>query len=374
MVEGGETLQIRRRLATSAGNTLFGEYTLLHVLAQGRVGVIVEAEHNSLKRAVALKLVNPTHAEKTGFSFSLIEGFLREARIMASIDHQNVVPIYHGGTVGHSPYIAMRLVRGGDLSQRVARHGPMSPDQTLRLMLDLASGLQAVHAAGYIHGDVKPANLLLEDQGIVRLADFGRAVPIGTVGQPATEDGPAYIAPELPRGAKWDERTDVFALAAAGWFALTGLPPPPPQVIPERARTLPGPGDGLATIFVKGMAPDPDARYPGPGELLEDCLAVLDGGRAQHATGRLRRKLMFFGWGDRKAGLTAGPTAAPAANLPGAPAPGDAIPAMPASAASALSPKSGAGIPGFPPPPVLPPRPAPAPAPQPAADDDPFPE
>ena len=358
MVEGGETLQIRRRLSNSTGNTLFGEYTLLHVLAQGRVGVIVEAEHNSLKRAVALKLVNPAHAEKTGFNFSLIESFLREARIMAAIDHQNVVPIYHGGTVGHSPYIAMRLVRGGDLSQRVSRHGPMSPDQTLRLLLDLASGLQAVHAAGFVHGDVKPANLLLEDQGIVRLADFGRAVPIGAKGEVATDDGPAFIAPEIARGEAWNEQTDVYALAASAWYALTGLPPPPAQVIPERAKSLPG-GEGLAAMFTRAMAIDPATRYPGPGELIEDCLAVLDGGRAQNATGRLRRKLMFFGWGDRK---------------PGAPG----LVEKPVNANDALTPKAKPGMPGMPGSPtplVVPGRPAAAaPAPAVPTDDDPFPE
>jgi serine/threonine protein kinase len=253
----------------------------------------------------------------------------------------------------------MRLVRGGDLAQRVARHGPMSPDQTLRLMLDLASGLQAVHAAGYVHGDVKPANLLLEDQGIVRLADFGRAAPIGSAGTPATEEGPAYVAPEQARGDNWDERTDVFALAAAGWFALTGMPPPPPAVIPERANSLPGPGEGLATIFTRAMAADPAARYPGSGELLEDCLAVLEGGRAQHATGRLRRKLMFFGWGRGKPELPSG--AAP----PAPPPPGFVAP-LPAAAGAGAGAAPVALVPG---------ARSPAPArPLPAEDDDPFPE
>jgi len=115
-------------------------------------------------------------------------------------------------------------------------------------------------------------------------------------------------------------------------------------------------------MFTRAMAIDPAARYPGPGELIEDCLAVLDGGRAQNATGRLRRKLMFFGWGDRK---------------PGAPG----LVEKPVNANDALTPKAKPGMPGMPGMPgsptplVVPGRPAAAaPAPAVPTDDDPFPE
>jgi serine/threonine-protein kinase len=303
----GDTLQIRRKI--TQGNLLFGEYTLLHVLAQGRVGVLCEAEHNSLKRKCALKMVHPAYAEKEGYSFALIEAFLREARIMASVDHPNVVPVYHGGTVGQCPFIAMRFVRGGTLAKRVLKNGPVSPDWALRLLRECAEGLQAIHASGFFHGDVQPENILLEPDGSPRLTDFDQAAPLETGRTPATPQPNAFAAPELVAGERVDQRADLFALGATihaavtGADAIAGVESTPIVEAILRATPAAGRGadlarsQGLAAIIAKALAVDPAARYRNAEEAIQDCRLVAEGAEPEHALGKGRgRKDAFAGF------------------------------------------------------------------------------
>ncbi|MBA2479678.1 MAG: serine/threonine protein kinase [Planctomycetes bacterium] len=302
-----ETVQIRRKI--TKGNLLFGDYTLLHVIAQGRVGVICEAEHNSLKRIVALKMVNPEYAEKEGFTFTVIEAFLREARIMACIDHPNVVPIYHGGTIGQCPFISMRLVRGGDLGKRIAKHGHVSHDWALRLANECAAGLQAIHAAGYIHADLRPANILLEKDGMARITDFGVAIPReGPAIAGEVAGSPNYLAPEQRAGGAIDFRSDLYALGASLFYAATGEHPglaeTPESVLTAIHRAMnaakgrdAGMCRGLAAITAKLLAQAPADRYAMAEEILHDCRQVAAGEDPDFALGKARgRKEFFFGW------------------------------------------------------------------------------
>lgn len=304
-MSGGETLQIRRKI--TKGNLLFGDYTLLHVLAQGKVGIICEAEHNSLKRSCALKMVNPAYAEKEGFSFALIESFLREARIMAGVDHPNIMPVYHGGTVGQCPFIAMRLVRGGNLEARVAKTGQVSVDWAMRLIHDCAAGLQALHATGFIHADVRPDNVLIEGDGKPRITDFDRACPMGHDKPLDPPDTAAYAAPELRAGKRLDERADLYALGATIFYAATGRAPRETvdgdaiavavhDGMPAGGRNALL-GKSLSAILAKLMAPDSEARYRIAEDVLHDCRCVGAGQEPEHALGRTRqRKERFFGW------------------------------------------------------------------------------
>jgi serine/threonine protein kinase len=301
----GETLQIRRRI--TQGNLLFGEYTLLHVVAQGRVGVLCEAEHNSLKRKCALKMVHPNYAEKEGYSFALIESFLREARVMASVDHPNVVPVYHGGTIGQCPFIAMRFIRGGTLAKRVAKTGAVTPDWGLRLLRECAEGLQALHAAGYFHGDLQPENILLEPDGSPRIGDFDQSAALEVGRTPSTPQPNAFAAPELVAGEKVDQRADLFALGATIHVAVTAVEPTPgadagavaeamARATPAVARA-PQMAAGLAAIVAKCLVPDREQRYRNAEEAIHDCRLVADGEAPEHALGKGRnRKDLFAGW------------------------------------------------------------------------------
>ncbi len=283
----GETLRIRKQM--TQGNLLFGEYTLLHVLAQGPVGVVCEAEHNSLKRMCALKMVHPTYAEKQGFSFSLIDAFLREARIMASIDHPHVVPVYHAGTVGQCPFIAMRLIRGGTLQSRIDKSGSVTPDWALRLLRDAADGLRAVHGAGFRHGAVLPEHLLLEADGSPRLAGFDLAMALDAA-RPKQEIVQALAAPEDAGGGVLGVRSDLYGLGVTISLALgqtaTALRA---GIKAEQHAIAMLSANAAAARLATAHRTQPDARAPHPGGSRRPLRICGGGDRGLQASrGRLR--------------------------------------------------------------------------------------
>ncbi len=297
-----------RQAVQRIGQT-FGDYTFYHILAEGGMGIILEAEHKVIRRKVALKIVSPKYAAKEGFSPTLIETFMHEARVLGAIDHPNVIALYDAGLVGQCPFMAMRLVGGGDLGTRVANYGPLTDELALRIMRDCAAGLQAVHEAGYINRDIKPANILLETSGAPRLTDFGLAIlkseqPTGTT----IAGTPSYLAPEQITGGQLDERTDLYALGAAMFFAVTGQPPfvgsTPEETIqlvrdttkqPTARHARPNIKPQLATIIRRAMTRDPEKRYKAASEIAHDCQAVLNGEEPEYATIGQRRRKTFFG-------------------------------------------------------------------------------
>jgi eukaryotic-like serine/threonine-protein kinase len=283
----------------------FGAYTFFHVIAEGGMGVIFEAKHNATGRRLALKVVNPKYAAREGFSPALVETFLAEARVMAAIEHVNVVTLYDAGVVGQCPYLAMRLVPGGDLAGRVQKHGPITDHgEVLALMAGIADGIGAFHRAGYLNRDVKPANILLELDGSPRIADFGLALRQDEEPQPGEIAGtPSYLAPEQVRQEALTPQTDLFALGATMFFAVTGRPPfdgPTPEAIAaEVAQAIAPPfldlgddprGQGLADIIRHCMEVAPDDRYRSASQVVADCWSVLGGRDPEFCGSRPRRR------------------------------------------------------------------------------------
>jgi serine/threonine protein kinase len=298
-----------------AAGKLFGAYTLKRIIAEGGMGVVIEAEHNVIKRLVALKTVSPKYAAKEGFRLTVMDTFMRDARILGSIEHPNVLPIYDAGTVGHCPFIAMRLITGGDLATWITSHGPVKHDVAVKLAHDCAAGLKAIHSAGYLHRDIKPLNLLIEDDWRVFISDFGLALAKGKRPPSGTIAGtPCYLAPEQIRGEDLDERTDIYSLGATIFHAITGAPPylgETPEAImrqileataPPPVRTTPAVDMRLEWIIHRAMASNPSARYRTTDELMEDCMALLGGqppphagsnGAATNASSKSRRSTVF---------------------------------------------------------------------------------
>jgi serine/threonine protein kinase len=286
----------------------FGDYTFFHILAEGGMGIILEAEHKVIKRKVALKIVSPKYAARNGYSPELVDTFMHEARVLGAIDHPNVITLYDAGLVGQCPFMAMRLVGGGDLGTRVANFGPLNDELSLRIMRDLASGIHAMHLAGYINRDIKPANVLLETNGTPRLTDFGLAIPIHEqVASTVIAGTPSYLSPEQASCATIDFRSDLYALGATMFFAVTGQPPfsastPEETVqlvrqstrIPTTRVLKPGINKHLATIIRRAMAYEPDKRYKDALEIEHDCAAVLDGREPEYALIGQRRRKSFF--------------------------------------------------------------------------------
>jgi eukaryotic-like serine/threonine-protein kinase len=204
------------------------QYRLQHELGRGGMGVIFRAVDTSLDRPVAVKVVHPELAAHGGIA----RRFLAEARTIARLQHPNIVAVHAAGSQGDLLWYVMDEVPGESLRQRLMREGRLPAADAARITADLASALDVAWAAGVVHRDVKPENVLLErGTGRALLVDFGIARAIaGDQGDPATGEGiaigtPAYMSPEQAAGETVDGRSDLYALGVVLYEMLTGAPP-----------------------------------------------------------------------------------------------------------------------------------------------------
>ena len=274
----------------SAGDEFAG-YRIERRLGRGGMGILYLAVEPGLERRVALKLIAPEAAAEEVFA----RRFAEESRIAASIEHPNVVPIYAAGEEGGVPFIAMRYVAGSDLGQRIAREGRLAPEQAVALIAQVGNGLDAIHAAGLVHRDVKPANVLLSggEAGHAYITDFGVARNVATQSG-LTQTGRFvgtldYVAPEQISGTAIDARVDVYALGCLLFKLLTGEVPFPREGEaarlyahlndPPPAPSLHAPEVSMALddVVVRAMSKQPDDRYPSAGDLGRAAVAALSG-------------------------------------------------------------------------------------------------
>jgi serine/threonine-protein kinase len=204
------------------GQTL-GEYRIEAPLGVGGMGHVYLAIAPD-GQEVALKLVKRDLARDTVFR----KRFDREARIAQTVEHPHVVPVLDTGEQEGIPYLTQRFIRGGTLADMIERDGKVSMDVTAQVIREAGSGLDALHAQGLIHRDVKPANILVDEQGVAYITDFGLAKD--TQGSLLTRPGQAlgsmdYMSPEQIRGAEVSAATDVYALGCVVWECLLGKPP-----------------------------------------------------------------------------------------------------------------------------------------------------
>jgi streptogramin lyase len=244
------------------------------------MGVVYRAHDLALERPVALKLLSPRLAEDASFR----ERFLVESRLAASLDHPNVVPIYDAGEVEGQLYLAMRYVEGSDLKQLLSEQGTLEPARAVGICMQIGNALDAAHARGLVHRDVKPSNVLLDEGGHTYLADFGLTRRLSDQA-PGFESGlslgtPAYVAPEQIEGKEVDGRTDQYSLACLLYECLTGEPPFPRG---SEAATLfahleepPPAPPGLEDVMRHALAKDPAERYATCSEFVADARRALD--------------------------------------------------------------------------------------------------
>jgi serine/threonine protein kinase len=269
----------------------FAGYRIERRLGRGGMGILYLALEAGLDRRVALKLIAPEAAVEEVFA----KRFAEESRIAASIEHPNVVPIYAAGEEDGVPFIAMRYVAGSDLSQRIAREGRLAPEQAVALIAQVGNGLDAIHAAGLVHRDVKPANVLLSggEADHAYITDFGVARNVATQSG-LTQTGRFvgtldYVAPEQIAGAALDARVDVYALGCLLFKLLTGEVPFPREGEaarlyahlndPPPAPSLYAPEVSMALddVVVRAMSKQPGDRYPSAGDLGRAATAALSG-------------------------------------------------------------------------------------------------
>ncbi len=264
----------------SAG-TVFAGHRIEAVAGRGGMGVVYRARQLSLDRTVALKVIAPALTQDG----AIRRRFLRESRAAASIDHPNVIPIYYTGEEGEVAFIAMRYVSGDDLRTLVRRERRLEPARAAGIVAQVGAALDAAHAAGLVHRDVKPANVLLGPEDHAYLTDFGLTKHV------LSEPGPTrsghwvgtldFVAPEQIRGERIDARSDVYALGCLLHYALTGGPPFPREgdeaKLWAHLSETPAPtgiSPELDAVIARALAKSPEDRFPSAGDLGRAALAA----------------------------------------------------------------------------------------------------
>lgn len=277
-----------------------GQFLLLELLGAGGMGAVYQALDQSLGRYVAIKVMKQSLGDDPQF----VENFLREARAAAALNHRNVVQIYSCGQEKGQPYIVMELVSGGRLDEMIAGGNPIEEVRALEIGIDVAEGLKAANDIGLIHGDVKPANVLFDREGVAKVADFGLARFVAWQQQDSGEiwGTPYYIAPEKARGQKVDHRSDIYSLGATLYHALGAKPPFDGKTATDVVLArLKNPAIGLrvirptlqpetADVIARMLEADPFMRYPTYSSLVADLREALRVAKQEQRTVRTKVK------------------------------------------------------------------------------------
>ena len=278
-----------------APGSRIGRYLLEEQVGHGGMAAVFRARDEQLGRVVALKILAPALATDEAFR----QRFNRESKTAAAVDDPHIIPLYEAGEAGGVLFIAMRYVPGGDVRSLLYRQGPLPPDRVAAIVSPVASALDAAHASGLVHRDVKPANMLLDSApgppDHLYLSDFGlskeAAGSVGLTGTGLFLGTVDYAAPEQINGRRVDGRTDQYALGCTAFEMLSGEPPfrrdhgmavvaahmtqPPPRLSALRSG-LPA---ALDSVFARVLAKSPDDRYRTCGEFSDALREALGLGR-----------------------------------------------------------------------------------------------
>ena len=265
----------------------FGPYRIEALLGRGGMGEVHRAYDTAHDRVVALKRLSAQFNDDADYRAR----FRTESRIVARLREPHVIPIHAYGEIDGHLYLDMRLVEGQDLTDLI--DSPLEPRRAVRIVEQVASALDAAHADGLVHRDVKPSNILVAAGDFVYLVDFGIARSSSPTATHLTASGDVvgtldYMAPERFKGGPVDGRVDVYALACVLFTSVTGRRPfggdttaaqiwahmqePPPHA----SHFNPDVPPALDEVIVKGMAKDPEQRYPTAGALAAAAAAALD--------------------------------------------------------------------------------------------------
>jgi Protein kinase domain len=266
------------------GATLAG-YRVDGLVGAGGMGIVYEATQLSLNRTVALKVLAPHLSTDAGFR----ERFRREAQVQAALEHPHIVTVFESGESDEGLFIATRMIRGTDLKELVEQG--LRAERALRILAQVASALDAAHAAGLVHRDVKPQNVLVDELDFAYLADFGLIRESREPGLTRTGEylgSLDYVSPEQIRGEPVTPASDLYAFAAVLYECLSGEVPfprdteaallyahltePPPRLTARRAGLAPA----LDAVVERGLAKEPSARFPSAVVLVDAAQAALD--------------------------------------------------------------------------------------------------
>lgn len=277
-------------------NFFLGKYRLLRLLGRGGMGEVYLAEHVTMHRRAAIKLISPRISRNP----RAIEQFLTEARTIAALDHPNIVHAYNVDTLGDQYYLVMEYVEGESLQELVEAHGPLPIPEAADGIRQCAEGLSHVHDQGILHCDIKPANLLINGQGVVKILDLGMARLIqgeraaGSQPQDGLLGSVDFMAPEMAmQSGSLDRRADIYSLGCTFFFALTGRAPFAEGTVAERilkhqmtpppplASLRPDVPKALSQLCAWMLAKSPEDR-PAHAGLIVEAIRQWEEGHSQH--------------------------------------------------------------------------------------------
>ena len=263
------------------GAVLAGRYEIIELLGEGGMGSVFRARDRELDRIVAVKIIRPEYASNA----SVLQRFKQELVLARQITHRNIIRIFDLGSAGPTRFITMEYIDGEDLSALLARRGKLPAAEAVEIIRQVCLGLEAAHAEGVVHRDLKPQNVMLDRQGKASVMDFG--IARSTSASNMTRTGalmgtPTYMSPEQAQGQKVDARSDLYTLGIIFYELLTGNPPfeadNPMATLVKRIQEKPVPPikveptvpAALNRIVLKMLATLPDDRYPSAREILND--------------------------------------------------------------------------------------------------------
>jgi beta-lactam-binding protein with PASTA domain/predicted Ser/Thr protein kinase len=267
---------------------LGNRYEIQGVLGQGGMAKVFKGRDTVLGRDVAVKVLSPQFATDDQF----VTRFRREAQAAAGLNHPNIVSVFDTGDQGDIHYIVMEYVHGRTLRDTIRSEGPLMPERAAEIADAVAKALSAAHETGLVHRDIKPGNIMITNDGEVKVMDFGiaRTATGDTLTQTAAVLGTAsYLSPEQAQGEPVDPRSDIYSLGCVLYEMLTGRPPftgdSPVAIAYKHVRDDPVPpsrlnGDiprDLEAVVMKSMAKNPANRYQTADELRQDLGRVLQG-------------------------------------------------------------------------------------------------
>jgi serine/threonine protein kinase len=313
-----------------------GKYELVEEVGRGAMGIVYRCVDPVLQRTVALKVVRFSEWGDGAMRGELEQRFLREARTAGQLSHPGIVTVYDIGYEGGSAYIAMEFVAGTNLEDKLRKEGKLAPEECCRILRQTASALDYAHSRGVVHRDVKPGNILLNEQGQVKLSDFGIAK---IQSQSLTQLGevfgtPLYMSPEQIAGKPVDARSDQFSLGVVAYQMLTGEKPFAGETMASLVHAIMSASPAAASSLREGLPPGADevmARVLAktPEKRFASCTEFVDALEAALKTAPVERPEPLEE--TRRIGVPARPPAPPLALAPAAPAPAarDAPPSAP---------------------------------------------
>lgn len=266
------------------GYVVAGRYEIIELIGRGGMAKVYKANDMRLNRLVAVKILNEEYSADAGF----VKKFIGEARAAASIAHPNIVNVYDEGEQDDLHYIVMELIEGITLKSYIDSKGRLTNMETIKIAMQIAQGLEAAHNNNIIHRDIKPQNIVISNDGMVKVADFGiaRAADGNTISTTAV-GSVHYIAPEQARSGYSDEKSDIYSLGITMYEMITGELPfdsdnnvavailhmkrpmvPPSVIVPDIAP-------GLEDIILRATQKKTAARYQNIGEMIEDLTFVF---------------------------------------------------------------------------------------------------